>query len=313
MRIPAIALATLLSIAPAAARDVGGVKVPDELRVAGEKQSLVLNGAGYRKKFFVEVYVGALYLTQPVTQVDRVLDATTARVMRAGVRARCRRRPTGRRLARRDGGQPQPLRGAGVAQPARPLRRPDARRAARRCSAARPAAEWCSPGTVQRRPARQHRRCRLSTRVAQGLARRQTGRCRSQARIARRGLAMHWIKQNRGLDGRTARPAGRARDRTHGRRSGPGLLAQGPGQPAACPGRLPRALGGAVLLSQGRHAGLHHRGLQLPRRPAGDARARRADHRRERRRHRESCPFRQEVRAAIPAAGRYQRPCGTLL
>lgn len=82
MRLPAIILVTLFSIAPAAARDVGGVQVPDELRVADVSQPLALNGAGYRKKFFVEVYVGALYLAQPVIQPERVLDATTARVMR---------------------------------------------------------------------------------------------------------------------------------------------------------------------------------------------------------------------------------------
>lgn len=79
----AIALLTLLVVsAPATARDVGGVAVPDRLRVAGAEQLLLLNGAGYRKKFFVEVYVGALYLAAPATQADRVLDAGGTRVMR---------------------------------------------------------------------------------------------------------------------------------------------------------------------------------------------------------------------------------------
>jgi hypothetical protein len=82
MRVPVTVLVALLSITPAAARDIGGVQVPDSLRVTGANQPLVLNGAGHRKKLFVEVYVGALYLAQPITQASRVLDATTPRVMR---------------------------------------------------------------------------------------------------------------------------------------------------------------------------------------------------------------------------------------
>ncbi len=83
MRSVVTALVILLGIStPAAARDVGGVQVPDKLRVAGTEAPLVLNGAGYRKKLFVEVYVGALYLTAPVTQASQVLDASGTRAMR---------------------------------------------------------------------------------------------------------------------------------------------------------------------------------------------------------------------------------------
>lgn len=83
MRPVVTALVILLGIStPVAARDVGGVQVPDSLRVAGAEPPLVLNGAGYRKKLFVEVYVGALYLTAPATQASRVLDASGTRVMR---------------------------------------------------------------------------------------------------------------------------------------------------------------------------------------------------------------------------------------
>lgn len=67
--------------APAIARDVGGVHIPDSYGLAGEKQPLVLNGAGYRRKYFIKVYVGALYLAQPLNQADRILDAATPRVM----------------------------------------------------------------------------------------------------------------------------------------------------------------------------------------------------------------------------------------
>jgi hypothetical protein len=41
---------------------VAGVKLDDSVNVNG--QNLVLNGAGVRKKFFIKVYVGALYLAK---------------------------------------------------------------------------------------------------------------------------------------------------------------------------------------------------------------------------------------------------------
>jgi hypothetical protein len=78
----AVLLLVCLAALPAAARDVDGVQVPDRLTLAGVQAPLVLNGAGYRKKFFIKVYIGALYLTEPVRQAEPVLAATTPRVMR---------------------------------------------------------------------------------------------------------------------------------------------------------------------------------------------------------------------------------------
>lgn len=65
MRSPALSLVTLfLLIAPVAqAEDVAGVRVPETIELQGE--TLALNGAGVRTRFFVKVYVGALYLKQP--------------------------------------------------------------------------------------------------------------------------------------------------------------------------------------------------------------------------------------------------------
>lgn len=67
---------------PALARDLDGVNIPDTLSLAGETQALVLNGAGYRKKFFIKVYIGALYLARPATQGEAVLEAGSPRAMR---------------------------------------------------------------------------------------------------------------------------------------------------------------------------------------------------------------------------------------
>jgi len=57
-----IAVLALSLALPALARDVAGVQVPDTTTVGGK--TLALNGAGIRSKFFVKVYVAALYLEQ---------------------------------------------------------------------------------------------------------------------------------------------------------------------------------------------------------------------------------------------------------
>ena len=78
----AFAAILLLISTPATARDLGGVNIPDSLILVGEKSPLVLNGAGYRKKFFIKVYIGALYLAQPAGQSEAILNAGTSRAMR---------------------------------------------------------------------------------------------------------------------------------------------------------------------------------------------------------------------------------------
>jgi hypothetical protein len=80
--IAVFAVLWLLLCLPAEARVVGDVDIPDRISLIDEKNPLVLNGAGYRKKFFIKVYIGALYLAQPTTQAKTILDARAARVMR---------------------------------------------------------------------------------------------------------------------------------------------------------------------------------------------------------------------------------------
>jgi hypothetical protein len=75
----AAALAILLA-APALAREVSGVKVPDTLAAAGK--TLQLNGAGVRKKFIVKVYVGALYLEAPSADPAAIVAADEAKAVR---------------------------------------------------------------------------------------------------------------------------------------------------------------------------------------------------------------------------------------
>lgn len=66
-------LGLLLTVPVVFAKDVAGVKLADTLLLIGSPQKLVLNGAGVRKKFFVKVYVGALYLPARTNDIDAVL------------------------------------------------------------------------------------------------------------------------------------------------------------------------------------------------------------------------------------------------
>ncbi len=72
MRKALIALMAAALLAPAAAaRDVGGVDIPETLRVAGK--DLALNGAGIRTKVFFKVYAGALYLPGPSSSAAAIV------------------------------------------------------------------------------------------------------------------------------------------------------------------------------------------------------------------------------------------------
>lgn len=73
--------ATLLfTSAPAQARDVAGVDVPETFSAEGKL--LKLNGAGVRKKFIVKVYAGAMYLENTSTDAETILKVDQVRVVR---------------------------------------------------------------------------------------------------------------------------------------------------------------------------------------------------------------------------------------
>jgi hypothetical protein len=60
----------------AAALEVAGVKVPEKISIGDSDTQLVLNGAGIRKKFFIKVYVGALYLPAKQNKINAILAET---------------------------------------------------------------------------------------------------------------------------------------------------------------------------------------------------------------------------------------------
>jgi hypothetical protein len=80
MKPMAAALLALALALPAAAREVGGVKLDDSVTVAG--QSLALNGAGIRKRVVIKVYVGALYLAAPSADPEAIVAADAPKRMR---------------------------------------------------------------------------------------------------------------------------------------------------------------------------------------------------------------------------------------
>ena len=59
--------------------ELADVTMPDEVTVSGK--TLVLNGMGVRKKLWVKVYVGGLYLESKTTDASEAADPTTAKRM----------------------------------------------------------------------------------------------------------------------------------------------------------------------------------------------------------------------------------------
>jgi hypothetical protein len=74
-----IIAATLVLATTAGAASVGGVNLQDSVTVGTQK--LVLNGAGLRKKLFIKVYAGALYLPSKQTSATAILSADQPRRM----------------------------------------------------------------------------------------------------------------------------------------------------------------------------------------------------------------------------------------
>src|SRR5688572_27617935 len=80
MRFVTTAILLLLTAVAADAAVVEDVNVPDSITVADS--ALVLNGAGVRKRFFVKVYVGALYLPSKETKAEAIVNAPGAKSVR---------------------------------------------------------------------------------------------------------------------------------------------------------------------------------------------------------------------------------------
>ncbi|PKO90847.1 MAG: hypothetical protein CVU16_09015 [Betaproteobacteria bacterium HGW-Betaproteobacteria-10] len=75
-----IAVLAALLVAPTIyAAEVAGVKIDEQIKLGNS--ALVLNGAGLRSKFFIKVYVGALYVTEKSATPAALLEAGSPRRM----------------------------------------------------------------------------------------------------------------------------------------------------------------------------------------------------------------------------------------
>jgi hypothetical protein len=72
-RLLIIMLAVLSVGSLAVAKEIGGIQLPDSMQVGEDK--LLLNGAGLRKKFFIKVYAGGLYLKQKNQHPQEIIEA----------------------------------------------------------------------------------------------------------------------------------------------------------------------------------------------------------------------------------------------
>jgi len=55
------------------AKEIAGVTFPDEIKIA--EKTLTLNGVGLRKKLWIKVYAGGLYLTEGSSDADMIINA----------------------------------------------------------------------------------------------------------------------------------------------------------------------------------------------------------------------------------------------
>jgi hypothetical protein len=63
---------TLIIMSPASnAKEIEGINLPESLEVA--KSKLILNGAGVRSKFFIDLYVGGLYLQNKINNAEEII------------------------------------------------------------------------------------------------------------------------------------------------------------------------------------------------------------------------------------------------
>ena len=66
----------ILASQPLQAIVIQGIDIPDRVSLPGNGTQLVLNGAGIREKFFMDIYIGALYLEKQMSDPAAILADT---------------------------------------------------------------------------------------------------------------------------------------------------------------------------------------------------------------------------------------------
>jgi hypothetical protein len=65
------------------AKEIGGITMPDTLMAGSD--TLLLNGAGFRSKLFIKVYVGGLYLKKKSGDANEIINADEPMALRIHV------------------------------------------------------------------------------------------------------------------------------------------------------------------------------------------------------------------------------------
>lgn len=73
-------LATLMLSSAAYSLDIGGITMPESM--SAQDTELQLNGAGIREKWFMDLYVGGLYLTAKQNDAESILKAAKPMAIR---------------------------------------------------------------------------------------------------------------------------------------------------------------------------------------------------------------------------------------
>ncbi len=70
-----VTIGLLIAAFSATSMEIGGVTIPDQVNSSSANERLVLNGAGLRKKFFMKIYAGALYLPSKTESAMEALES----------------------------------------------------------------------------------------------------------------------------------------------------------------------------------------------------------------------------------------------
>ncbi|WP_148862426.1 chalcone isomerase family protein [Marinobacter fonticola] len=76
-------LLSLALVGPTSALTVEGVDIPEQ--VSANDSKLMLNGAGVRSKWFLDLYVGSLYVPQNQSNAQAIIDADEPQAIRLDI------------------------------------------------------------------------------------------------------------------------------------------------------------------------------------------------------------------------------------
>ncbi|GLS83625.1 chalcone isomerase family protein [Paraferrimonas haliotis] len=78
-----VAALAIVCAAPSFAKTVSGVELSDT--ISANEQQLTLNGAGVRSKFFIDLYVGSLYLSQANSDANAIINSDEISAIRLNI------------------------------------------------------------------------------------------------------------------------------------------------------------------------------------------------------------------------------------